>query len=467
MPIAVWASDSTDPLALDKDASVVEALPGELYSYAVTVANTSPVTQTFLVTDAIPAGTTYVPGSATGGLVYDEANDRLTGSASLAGVSVAVTPSPSPFGYLAPGGAQLGAVNNICLLTTTCDDVTLTLSGVDFTYLGVRYTSIRINSNGFVAGPAVSGSTAVNQLLPDPAAPNAVIAGFWMDFDMDGTAADTGGGYYYWDVYANPADANDTYVVAGWENAQLYGNPGQSYTLQIWVRQRTDEIWFVYQNFNGGLPTGPTGGLTVGAESVSGTAGSSYFYRALGSNGAGDQGAAPVVGADLKVSAVLDSATYTYQVTNVLVGGGLIQNVVEAGQSGGPLYQAVSDVQAIAATYGAALSADMAEAGLVGSTVVYQMTVTNNGDTADSFTLDVDTVWPAVLSTASTGSLDPAESMDFQVQVTIPATADDGDSDVATVTATSEGDASVSDSATLTTTAAWYTLSLPVIRQDS
>jgi uncharacterized membrane protein len=109
----------------------------------------------------------------------------------------------------------------------------------------------------------------------------------------------------------------------------------------------------------------------------------------------------------------------------------------------------------------------MAEAGLVGSTVVYQMTVTNNGDTADSFTLDVDTVWPAVLSTASTGSLDPAESMDFQVQVTIPATADDGDSDVATVTATSEGDASVSDSATLTTTAAWYTLSLPVIRQDS
>jgi len=93
-----------------------------------------------------------------------------------------------------------------------------------------------------------------------------------------------------------------------------------------------------------------------------------------------------------------------------------------------------------------------ADAGDPGSTVVYTLTLENTGNLADTFTIESAGVWDVTLPITST-SLAPGETADVTVQVTVPADALAGDSDVTTVTATSEFDDTVSDTSVLTTTA--------------
>jgi hypothetical protein len=104
-------------------------------------------------------------------------------------------------------------------------------------------------------------------------------------------------------------------------------------------------------------------------------------------------------------------------------------------------------------TYGVELSADQAKEGLVGTTVVYNMSVTNTGEATDSFALTVNSAWTAAATPSNSGPLAPGASANFQVSVTIPPGAADGAVNVTTVTATSSGNNSVTDTAELTTTA--------------
>jgi uncharacterized membrane protein len=91
--------------------------------------------------------------------------------------------------------------------------------------------------------------------------------------------------------------------------------------------------------------------------------------------------------------------------------------------------------------------------GTPGSTVNYTIWVTNTGNVADTFNLDVfGSTWTTTPVSTSV-SLDPGESASVTVDVGIPGNAGDGDTDTATITATSTGDTTVSDSVDLTTTA--------------
>jgi YVTN family beta-propeller protein len=96
------------------------------------------------------------------------------------------------------------------------------------------------------------------------------------------------------------------------------------------------------------------------------------------------------------------------------------------------------------------------EAGLSGSpgeTVVYTFTLTNLGDLADNFTLEVSSTWTTTLSVTSTGELQAGEMYIFVVYVTIPLDVDDGAHDMALVTATSAYDPQVSAEVQATTSA--------------
>jgi uncharacterized membrane protein len=95
---------------------------------------------------------------------------------------------------------------------------------------------------------------------------------------------------------------------------------------------------------------------------------------------------------------------------------------------------------------------DTALSGLPGETVHYMLTLTNTGNVVDTFTLsdsghDWDTTYPADVT------LDPGEGIDVVVSVTIPANAEDGDSDTVQVTVTSTGDPAVWMAVSLTTSA--------------
>ncbi len=104
-------------------------------------------------------------------------------------------------------------------------------------------------------------------------------------------------------------------------------------------------------------------------------------------------------------------------------------------------------------TIGVDLSpASQAGTDYVHEVVTYTFMITNTGDFTDTFALDASGVWTATLSDASV-ELGAAESTIFELWVTVPGDADDGDLDTTTVTATSALDPTVSDTVLAMTTA--------------
>jgi hypothetical protein len=87
-----------------------------------------------------------------------------------------------------------------------------------------------------------------------------------------------------------------------------------------------------------------------------------------------------------------------------------------------------------------------------GETVTYTLTVQNMGNVPDSYTLDATGEWEVSLPVTTTGVLQPGESFEVEVSVSIPTGATDGSSDTATVTAAS-AEYDVTASAELVTTA--------------
>jgi hypothetical protein len=109
-----------------------------------------------------------------------------------------------------------------------------------------------------------------------------------------------------------------------------------------------------------------------------------------------------------------------------------------------------------AETGGVSLSAGQTGSGRIGETVSYIFTVTNTGDFADTYDLDVESDWPADLSESETGLLEPGGSQAVQLAVSIPTGASDGGPSEAILTATSTTDSSVTAETLATTFAHWW-----------
>jgi hypothetical protein len=98
--------------------------------------------------------------------------------------------------------------------------------------------------------------------------------------------------------------------------------------------------------------------------------------------------------------------------------------------------------------------------------VTYTLTVTNNGNGTESFTLALSGhSWPATLSRTGV-SLAAGASTPAQLVVTVPVGTAGGAADTVTVAATAHSDATVSDSVTVTTTASRSYLFLPLVPRD-
>ncbi len=94
------------------------------------------------------------------------------------------------------------------------------------------------------------------------------------------------------------------------------------------------------------------------------------------------------------------------------------------------------------------------QAGDLGESVTYYLTVTNRGNVADRYVLQAHGhAWTTTLSLTDTGELLPLDTADVQVTVAVPLDAPVGQRDVVTVTAVSQGGAGVSASSRLTTVA--------------
>jgi hypothetical protein len=170
------------------------------------------------------------------------------------------TPSVAPgelFGYIPLGAFGIAP-------TTIGDEQIVTFDVPSFKYNGVTYSSLSIDSNGYLLpGVATSEDNNCCNLLPipNPARPNNVLAPFWTDLDGTGTPGIRVG---------TLTDGVDTWIVAEWD-VNVFGTSDRR-QFQVWLGTgATQDITFAYN-----LPTiaDPNGqDLLVGAENVNGTGG--------------------------------------------------------------------------------------------------------------------------------------------------------------------------------------------------
>lgn len=300
MPLAAFLKAGDSVSEFSKQSDVTAAQPGETVTYTLT---TTPVAAgSYTLSDPLPAGVSYVAGSATNGLVYNAGSNAVSWSGDLDGIDVSIAPATSPAGFLPLGG--LGVTPSS--VPSGCDEGGFLISGLDFYYLETHYTDAIWSVNGTLEAGTSSLLAAgwANAELPDAAAPNNLIAPLWTDLSLCES-----GQWYRATVSGGPSGPD--WHVFEWSDVPLSssyfdGNPSlanASFSFQIWIEVGTDNIWFTYGPLNWDIwPY-----ATVGVEGPDGVIGTSYFVDGVGTQ--------PVEGDELGVSASVDSRVMTFQVT--------------------------------------------------------------------------------------------------------------------------------------------------------
>ncbi len=282
MPMAVFASKASNPELFSKVVDNETAVAGDVLNYSLSLVNgqlTGPIT----VSDTLPAGTTYVAGSASVSVVngstssdweYDDASRTLswTGQLDPGGLDISMDAGGTPAGYL-PLSNFAAPLPKTC--NGDCDDGGFVFNVPGFTFNGETYTQVLFSVNGTLEAGTASGrfTSFANQNLPDSTTPNNILAPFWRDLNLNE------GGDMYVVVLAG---GGSQWTVYEWANVPHYGDPSSKVTMQVWIGNNgtgaEGDIHFVY----GDMSTGTNNGGTVGVENASGTIGDTYFYNGSG-----------------------------------------------------------------------------------------------------------------------------------------------------------------------------------------
>ncbi|MCC7355001.1 MAG: S8 family serine peptidase, partial [Anaerolineae bacterium] len=168
-----------------KEVDKLVARTGDTLTYTITLRNDGPVAaHSTILTDPIPAGLSYVAGSATGGATYDSATQevRWTGTISAA---VAGTAAYTWTDSTRPGGPAFSWVD----ISTTGAAVSLSDDqlagpfpiGFAFPYFGQSVSQFWLSSNGWIAFSAPTSSFFSNERIPSATAPANIVAIWWDD----------------------------------------------------------------------------------------------------------------------------------------------------------------------------------------------------------------------------------------------------------------------------------------------
>ncbi|MBN1583447.1 MAG: S8 family serine peptidase [Anaerolineae bacterium] len=286
-------------VTLDKSCDPANLGRNETTDCTITISNTSYDDATVSLVDVLPRQFKLIgdPVGAT------RVNSRqFTFDGTLAGAAppeVSVDTGFTPFGYLPL--ASIGAPPNVAHTDESCANFSAT-----FVYAGEVYDTIGMVSNGYaVVGGCTSSDDIqyINQVLPDPTAPNNVLAPFWTDLNPD-----NGGSFYAYTI----GDGVNSWLVLEWENVPNWGD-GELNSFQIWIGvDGVEDISFGY----GAVSDGDGGWLTVGAENAYGNSGANYYADGVGT--------LPAAGTDVAVSSIPgapgETVTITYTAKAIRVG---------------------------------------------------------------------------------------------------------------------------------------------------
>ncbi len=241
-------------------------------SCTVTAANPTFDDVTYSVKDNVPNALQLDRSSVKGGTV--KGRDTIVAKGTLpaadpADIQAQFGGFQSPFGYVPLDG--FGGTINVG------DAGDETISNFDvpaFDYAGETWTSIGVVSDGYVV---VGGGTSqdvqfINQLLPDEALPNNVLAPFWSDLNP------AFGGKINVNVLS---DGDDAWIVVEYDAVSEFSIPTRTHSMEVWIGLNSDanpgeDITFTYANAQ---PSGEAGFGTIGAENKFGNRGAIDLRR--------------------------------------------------------------------------------------------------------------------------------------------------------------------------------------------
>ncbi len=355
LPVAVQKATTNAPGALAKTGPTFAA-PGQTLTYEIRLDNLDAFTHTFTLTDTLPIGMSYVPGSATGGLVYDPQQHLLTWQGSLGpGTrgyrSTAVYP---PLPYLNLGDLE-PTPPNLCDFFPDCDDtaVEIDLSPDTITFYDEPLSTLSVSSNGVLLGPEAnleSGCHPCPQRFPQPQPLNHVIAGLWRDLDPSSSGA-------WYVAYVDGWLPGETVLYANWHDVGQWGAPLQTsrHAIAIPLDGKASEngrIYFLYDHI-----ADPAGllahGYTIGVENTAGSEGLTIAHAPCPDSAclaSSPVGAPPTNHTMLRLDPAIvggrSAHIFTYQVYVTAPANTLLSNIVTV-TSNGPVANltAVADTQ--------------------------------------------------------------------------------------------------------------------------
>jgi hypothetical protein len=279
----------------------------------ITATNNDLKAASISIRDKIPPGLS-IRRSSIAGATYDSASRTLSFAGQLPGaipatMSVVSDTAGLPISYVSL--ASLGVPPSPC--SATCDDFAVTYIAPSFTYNGQPYDRVTITTNGYLIVGDTPDVRLFNQRLPNPIEPNNVIAPYWTDLDLIGSApTDIGGGTWYAAYLTFQGDPR-TWFVAEWTDVSRYGRSSADsrHNFQVWIAGGSDEIHMAY-----GANTPIEDRATVGAENADGTVGANYYVNTTPATPGDEEGTPPVEGDVLDVTSrppQISPVTITYQ----------------------------------------------------------------------------------------------------------------------------------------------------------
>ncbi|HTP07733.1 MAG TPA: S8 family serine peptidase [Anaerolineae bacterium] len=264
---------------------------GDTITYTITILpNVTPVDLAYMLTDTIPAGLTYVPGSvtATAGVASVTGN-QLTWSGTMGAQfrHYAMTTSstdPNCVMPLANSGAYVNLQPyGILPQPTVSGDTkwyTAFSTGAQFNYWGANYTGLSFTDDGMAFFGSTPGSTPwINQDIPNAADPNNLMAMMWRDWEIVYATAPISRGVSLATLGGTGAGGG---ALVEYDDVQLYHNPSQTMDYEVLAWRTPDdtpgspEIIFAFDNIS---MTHPLTVGTIGLENADGTAGVKYAYN--------------------------------------------------------------------------------------------------------------------------------------------------------------------------------------------
>lgn len=272
-----------------KTADVASAEPGDTITYTIEITNYTTDPIAYEINDVLPAGVTYVPGSVTGGAVYDADTNAITWSGPVDASYrdyVAATSAEDPnctLGFFADGDntdAYLDwystSYNFKTASTISGDNLWYnTFSAYPaFNFYGIDYVGgIDFTDDGTAGWPA--DVSPDNTTMPDPGDPSNIMAIFWDDFVVQYNLANNYG--------VTMVGDGASLATIEYDDVQLKADLTKTMDMEVgYVLQPDDnpgayEIIYAFDNITPGLFAAASG--TIGVENADGTVGTLVSYN--------------------------------------------------------------------------------------------------------------------------------------------------------------------------------------------